>query len=160
MGNTKTAAETAYSYLDGRMRTAREVRKHLEGKGFGEEEITETINDLIGFRYIDDYQYALRYFEYNMEKHRGSLRASKELAERGVDPETIRYAREDFLYSSGADEFEQALSVAEKELSLKNKADCCDDKTAASIARKLDARGFDRGDIIRVLERIRRDREQ
>ena len=31
-----------------------------------------------------------------------------------------------------------------------------DDRTAAKIARKLDSKGFERGDIFRVLEELRR----
>ena len=159
MANTKNAAETAYAYLTDRMRTIYEVRDHLAKKGFSEEEITETINDLIGLRYLDDYQYALRYFEYNREKHRGSLRAARELAAKGVDPETIRFAREDFLYSSGTSEYEDALSIAEKELVLRKPDGHCDEKTAAAIARKLDGKGFERSDIFKVLEQLRSDEE-
>ena len=107
--NTKTeltAMEAAAKYLSTRMRTVSEVRDHLSAKGYTSDEIDETVNDLIGLRYLDAYQYALRYYEYNREKHRGSLRAARELSEKGVDPETVRYAREDFLYSNKVDEYE------------------------------------------------------
>ena len=149
----KSAADAAYSYLDSRMRTRYEVEKYLADKGYDPEEITETVNDLIGMRYIDDYQYALRYYEYNREKRRGSGRAARELAEKGVDAETIRYAREDFLYSEKVDEYADALAVAEKELELKPGLD---EKAVARIGRKLDGRGFERSDIFRVLEELRR----
>ena len=104
-------------------------------------------------RYLDDYQYALRYYEYNREKRRGSGRAAGELAEKGVDPETIRNAREDFLYSEKVDEYEDALAVALKELELKPGTG---EKAMARIGRKLDGRGFARSDIFRVLEELRR----
>ena len=112
--NKKSAFETALTFLDTRMRTRAEVEKRLREKGYAQEEITEAVNDLIGMRYLDDYQYALRYYEYNREKRRGSARAARELAEKGVDPETVRYAREDFLYSENVDEYADALAVAEK----------------------------------------------
>ena len=117
--NRKSAIEAAYSYLDTRMRTCAEVERKLKEKGYDEDEILEAVNELTGMRYLDDYQYALRYYEYNREKRRGSGRAARELAEKGVDAETIRYAREDFLYSEKVDEYADALAVAEKELELK-----------------------------------------
>ena len=150
----KTALETAYAYLSGRMRTTSEMEKHLKEKGFGEDEIRETVNDLIGLRYLDDYQYALRYYEYNHEKRRGQSRAARELAAKGVDQETIRNAGEDFAYSNSIDEFEDALFIARRELELKNVL-TADDKMSAAIARRLENRGFSRDIIFRVLERLR-----
>lgn len=163
-----SAMETAAKYLASRMRTISEVEKHLQARGYDSEEITGTVNDLIGMRYLDDYQYALRYYEYNREKHRGSARAARELAEKGVDAETIRYAREDFLYSGHVDEYTDALEVAEKEIGLMTRdrltrsdedeksVTVVDDRLAAKIARKLDGKGFDRSDIFRVLDELRR----
>ena len=151
--NRKSAIEAAYSYLDTRMRTKAEVERRLKEKGYTEDEITEAVNELIGMRYLDDYQYALRYYEYNREKRRGSGRAARELAEKGVDAETIRNAREDYLYSEKVDEYADALAAALKELELKPGLD---DKAAARIGRKLDGKGFERSDIFRVLEELRR----
>lgn len=150
--NRKTAIEAAYSYLASRMRTTAEVDRHLREKGYTEEEILDAVNELIGLRYLDDYQYALRYYEYNREKRRGSSRAARELAEKGIDAETIRNAREDYLFAESVDEYADALMVAEKEL----QTSAFDDKLAAKIARKLDGKGFDRSDIFRVLEELRR----
>ncbi|MBQ6388819.1 MAG: regulatory protein RecX [Mogibacterium sp.] len=158
----RTAHEAAYAYLASRMRTVAEVEKHLSSLGYSSEEVQETINDLIGLRYLDDYQYALRYFEYNREKRRGTLRAARELAEKGIDAETVRNAKEDFLYMSGTDEFEDALAVAEKELRLKtsgleDELPELDDRLAAMIARRLENRGYSRDIIFKVIDRLRSD---
>ena len=162
--NNKTAAETAYAYLASRMRTSEEVRRHLRDKGYEEDEITETINDLIGLRYIDDYLFAVRYYEYNREKKRGSLRAMRELIEKGVDKETAANAREDFLYEQKVDEYEDALAAARKEVYVPSDIYGeppvfreVDDKLSAKIARKLEGKGFAKGDIFRVLDSIRRE---
>ena len=162
--NTKTAAETAYTFLASRMRTTEEVRKHLESRGYDTDEITDTINDLIGMRYLDDYLYAFRYYEYNREKKRGVLRAERELLEKGIDKETARNAKEDFLYEQKVDEFEDALEIARKEVYVPSdiygeapRAREVDDRLAAKIARKLESKGFSKGDIFRVLDRIRRE---
>ena len=162
--NKKTAAEAAYAFIAARMRTAEEVRKHLKGKGYPEKEISEAVNDLIGMRYLDDYQFALRYYEYNREKKRGVLRAERELAEKGIDRETIRNAKEDFLYEQKVDEYEDALEIARKDVFTSSgtygeplKAREIDDRLTAKIARKLEGRGFSKGDIFRVLDAIRRE---
>ena len=167
--NKKTAHEAAYAYLANRMRTSEEVRRHLREKEYDEAEITEVINDLIGLRYLDDYLFAARYYEYNREKKRGAMRAERELLEKGIDKETVRNAREDFLYEQKVDEFEDALEIARKEVFTapdmfgdplsggKVIAKPYDDRLAAKIARKLEGKGFSKGDIFRVLDSIRRE---
>lgn len=167
-GNKKSAIEAAYSYLASRMRTRTELENYLRDKGYDAGEITDAVNELIGMRYIDDYQYALRYYEYNREKRRGSGRAARELADKGVDACTIKNAREDYLYSCEVDEYADALAVAEKELQLTAGGGSLygengdihsvvmDERRAAKIARKLDGRGYDRSDIFRVLDELRR----
>ncbi len=156
--NRKPAIEAAYSLLDTRMRTKAEIEKKLREKGYNDDEITDAVNELIGMRYLDDYQYAMRYYEYNREKRRGSARAARELAEKGVDSETIRNAREDFLFAENVDEYSDALAAAERELEnhLSSAEDEWDDRLSAKIARKLDGKGFDRSDIFKVLDALRR----
>lgn len=147
--------EAAASYLADRMRTIAELRKYLGNRDYTDKEIDETVSELIGLRYLDDYQYALRYYEYNYEKKRGMKRAARELAEKGVDRETIRNAGEDFIYENSIDEYEMALELARKELVRE-----VDDRLVARVARKLESRGFANDVIIRVLEQMRRwDRE-
>ena len=160
----KTATETAYAYLASRMRTAAEVRKHLNDKGYSADEIRDAVTELISMKYLDDYQYALRYYEYNREKKRGVLRAERELAEKGVDRETVQNAKEDFLYENKVDEYEDALQIARKEIFAgadtgggAAAAKELDDRLRAKIARKLESRGFAGGDIFRVLDSIRRE---
>ena len=81
------------------------------------------------------------------------------LDDRGVliiTPETVRYAREDFLYLNKVDEYEDALDVALNEISLRTADTPYDDRLSAKIARKLDGKGFSRTDIFRVLDELRR----
>lgn len=160
----KTAFEAACSFLAARMRTTGEVRKHLESKEYTDAEITEAVNELIGMRYLDDYLFALRYYEYNRDRKRGALRAERELLEKGIDKETARNAKEDFMYDQKVDELEDALEIARKEVWVQPDiygaavhAREVDDRLAAKIARKLEARGFAKGDIFKVLDRIRRE---
>lgn len=162
--NKKSAVEAAYAFLAARMRTTEEVRNHLKSKAYDDEEITDAVNELIGMRYLDDYLYALRYYEYNREKKRGVLRAERELLEKGIDKETAGNAKEDFLYEQKVDEFEDALAIARKEVYIPSDvygeephAREIDERLSARIARKLENKGFSKGDIFRVLDRIRQD---
>ena len=162
--NRKSAFEAACSYLANRMHTTAEVKKHLQSKGYGDDEITEAVNDLIGMRYLDDYLYASRYYEYNRDKRRGVKRAERELIEKGIDRETARNAKEDFLYGQNVDEFEDALETARKEVYTKKDifgdevtVREMDDRLSAKIARKLESKGYSRSDIFRVLDTLRRE---
>ena len=162
--NKKTAFEAACSYLASRMHTTAEVRKHLESKEYDDDEITEAVNDLIGMRYLDDYLYAARYYEHNRDKRRGVMRAERELIEKGIDRETARNAKEDFLYEQNVDEFEDALETARKEVYTKKDiygddviVKEMDDRLSAKIARKLESKGYSRSDIFRVLDTLRRE---
>jgi len=165
--NGKTAFEAACSYLANRMHTTAEVRKHLESRGYSSGETDEAVMDLIGMRYLDDYLYAARYYEYNREKKRGVMRAERELLEKGIDKETARNAKEDFLYEQKVDEFEDALEIARKEVWVQPdvygespRAREVDDRLSAKIARKLESKGFSKGDIFRVLDRVRREAKE
>ena len=160
----KTAFETACSYLANRMHTASEVRKHLESREYSDEEITEAINELIGLRYLDDYLFAARYYEHNRDRKRGVMRAERELIEKGIDRETARNAKEDFLFGQKVDEFSDALEIARKEVYIKKDiyGDAVtvkemDDRLSAKIARKLESKGYSRSDIFRVLDTLRRE---
>lgn len=146
----KNAMDVALRYIENRMRTINEVRKRLTEKEFKEPEIDEVINDLIGLRYLDDYEYAKRYYEYNAEKKRGSYRAMKELEEKGVDKETINFALEDFMFETKTDELAMAKSVAEMVLDGAE----LEEKMRAKIARKLERQGFKANDIVKTLESL------
>lgn len=150
-----SAMEVASDYLANRMRTIAEVRKRLTEKEFDETEIDEALKELIELKYLDDYEYAKRYYEYNAEKKRGSFRAMRELEEKGVDKEKIKFALEDFKFESRIDEYEVALAVAENEI---ENAKVVDEKLVAKIGRNLNMRGFRKDDIFRVLEKVREEK--
>ena len=145
--------EAAASYLASRMRTSQEVRSRLLEREYSKDEAEAAVKELESLGYINDTEYALRYFEYNREKKRGSKRAVLELLQKGVDEQTVRNAREDFLHENNVNEFEDALNVARREADGRE----YDEKLSARIARKLETRGFENGDIIRVLDALRRN---
>lgn len=163
----KTALEAAYAYLANRMRTRAEVKKHLKEKGYSSDEADDALMELESMRYIDDHQYALRYYECNREKKRGVLRAERELIEKGVSREAARNAKEDFLYENNVDEYSDALEIARREVFGPDdmsggggSAKELDDRLKAKIARKLESKGYEKGDIFRVLDALRRSLEE
>ena len=72
--------EKAVSYLNSRPRTRQELIRHLKDKGFSENEILETVDELEQYHYIDDLAYSRMYFEYGFQKGRGRMRIRRELA--------------------------------------------------------------------------------
>ena len=103
--------EKAVSYLNSRPRTRQELIRHLKDKGFSENEILETVDELEQYHYIDDLAYSRMYFEYGFQKGRGRMRIRRELAEKGVAADVIEIAFEEL--EEIPDEFETAYSIAE-----------------------------------------------
>lgn len=156
MDYKKSAEEVALSYLARRMRTEFEVRSHLAQKDFCAEEIDPVIRDLKARRYIDDHEYAMQFIEYGYSRNHAGARILKELAEKGVDSETARFAYEDYLYENKLDEYElareHAMKMLENALSDNKAIDA--EKLKARIGRNLSGRGFRSGEIYRVLSEI------
>ena len=147
--------EKAVSYLNSRPRTRQEVMRHLKDKGFTEDEILETVDELQQYHYIDDLAYSRMYFEYGFEKGRGKARIRRELAEKGVPSDVIEIAYDEL--EDIPDEFETALAIAEstmrgidpEELEYPEKR-----KMEGKIGRKLAARGFSMDTIRKVVSRL------
>lgn len=152
--------EAALRYLTNRSRTEGEMRKHLKAKGFDDEEIKETIEELKTFRYIDDSRYCGEYFRYAFGKGKGKRKVFSELREKGVDSETIEIAFEDYEAEEGLDERARAFEEAEKVLRLANidveAGDEVTEKVLARIGRKLQSKGYDSGVIYSVIGELRR----
>ncbi len=75
--------------------------RHLKDKGFSENEILETVDELEQYHYIDDLAYSRMYFEYGFQKGRGRMRIRRELAEKGVAADVIEIAFEELERDPG-----------------------------------------------------------
>lgn len=147
--------EKAVSYLNSRPRTRQEVIRHLKDKGFTENEILETVDELQQYHYIDDLAYSRMYFEYGFEKGRGRARIRRELVEKGVPSDLIEIAYDEL--EDIPDEFETALAIAEtavrgidpEELEYPEKR-----RLEGKIGRKLAGRGFSMDTIRKVISRL------
>lgn len=148
----RSAISAATDYLSYRMRTCKEVRDKLREKEYSEEEIEEAIEILKSHKYLDDYDYAVRYFEYSASKKRGAMRATRELSEKGVDSEIISNAYEDYQYENQTSELELALEIAHQMADGEGEPS---DKLIARVARRLESRGFRSNDIYKVMAEMR-----
>ena len=86
---TYSAFDTAIYYLTFRDRSRKELCDKLTEKGYEEAEITETIEKLMSYGYINDERYATSYIRSQM-RGRGRRRITMELSGKGVDSEMTR----------------------------------------------------------------------
>lgn len=162
----RRVGDEAMRYLGSRMRTEQEMRSHLMLKEYREDEIEGVIVDLKHHRYIDDYEYAMAFYRISFEKLRGSMRAKRELIQRGVESTLAQNALEDYMYQESIDEYSNALRIAKKEIFGEYNFDVnsyedgltdesimekISEKKVAAIARKLENLGYNSGIIYKVI---------
>lgn len=155
----------AVKFLGSRMRTEKELREKLKEKGFCESVVDETVEEAKKLKYIDDYQYALLYFEYAYGKKRGKYRIFKELEKKGILREISEEALYEYNSVNKVDEYSTALEIAFEELkrniySIKNCKDIYEKKKnikkiLGSIARKLQNLGYEKDVIYGVLDNLK-----
>lgn len=125
-------------------RTEKQLREKLEKTGYSEEVITETIEYVRSFGYIDDMRYAVRYIEYYRDR-KSAKRLRFDLMKKGVSADVIGSAFEEV---GEWDERDQIRNLTEKKLTGK---DMDDPKTYGKVATFLAGRGFRGDDIAAVL---------
>jgi regulatory protein len=137
--------DRAADFIARRMRTEKEVRQFLAGKGErGEGDADGVIERLKELGYLDDRAYAARYLEILVGKKRGRIRIREEMRRRGLDADIIEDAIGDGYTESA--ERENALHIASSALdSLPEGMDFR--KAAQRISSRLVTRGY-RYDLI------------
>ena len=156
---SKNGKDLALKYLEHRDRTLWEVRKYLEGKEISEEEIRDTLNFLLDFKYLDDSLYASKYISYAMGKGRGKLRIRRELIHKGLSSDNIELGYSLMLSEACLDkdvnsdmlkamESQRALEQARKILRGCEKIDS---SLAAKVSRRLLALGYEKDLIYRTM---------
>ena len=133
--------DSALRYLGPRARTCREMKEHLQAKGFSQQEIEEVIRELSQLHYLDDQDYCRPYFDYAFGKGKGASRVKRELEQKGVDRATIEIAFEE--YESEETEMERAKKQAAKIAAGKQ----IDEKLMAKMGRRLTGLGY-RSDVV------------
>lgn len=147
--------ERAVSYLNIKPRTKVQVIKYLRSKGFEDEEIRETVEELEEYHYIDDLNYSIMYFEYGFEKGRGLIRIKRELEEKGVSADIIEAAYHEL--EQVPDQYEAALDIARGMLTGVDTG-ALDyngkQKLKAKIGRRLSSRGFSMDVVYKVINEL------
>ncbi len=134
-----TAFDKALTHISHSMKTEKEMRDFLRGKGYLEEIISFVIDKMKGYGYLDDREYAARYYE-SVKSRKGARLIALELRRKGVGDEEIASALEE-----PEGEEESAKAVLEKYLRGK---DPSDPKTYRKAYSHLLSKGFD-GDTVR-----------
>lgn len=138
-----TAMDRALKYLNIKPRTRAQVERYLQSKDHTEEEIAAVISELEEYHYVDDLVFSRMYIELGFEKGRGIARIRRELAEKGVDRDTIAKAIDEL--DDMPDEYERALEIGKNVVSGMDFADMDfkeKQKIQARIARRLAGRGY------------------
>jgi regulatory protein len=141
----------ALDYLAIRMRTAAEMERHLQKKGFSYDVIRETVRGLSDAGYIDDYDFATRFINYRLNhKLVGKYYLAGELKKRGVSASIIRRAlKESEARHSDIEAIHEIALRKYDILKLKKNA-------MSKLAYFLERRGFDSEAVRTVIERIKK----
>jgi len=123
-----------------RRRSVFEIAERLRKKEFEENVIGEILEELKGYKYLDDWQFAESYINDRMNfSPRGRFLIKKELQEKGVAENIIEEKMEELV--SEEKEVESARKLAEKKLRIigdKNDKN----KTNQKIISYLQSRGY------------------
>ena len=138
------AFDRALSLLEKYLKTEKQMKEYLLSKGFDLEAVTNAVDKLKGYGYLDDADYAA-YFTESALRSKGKLRVRQELLQKGIDRRTA-----DEVLDAAREDTETAERLAEKY--LKNKP--FDRQSKAKLYRYLCARGFTPETVSSVLRRF------
>lgn len=154
-------------YVSRRMRTEKEVIKHLLDLEFTEEESTEVANSLKSDGYINDEEYAVLFLANAFQKGRSFNRAKRELNMLGVNDFSIEDAfyrleteeRHSITGRIVLSEEDRANEVMVKllEKSGYSISDKVPRKIYARVARNLASKGYNSSVIYKVCSKINQD---
>lgn len=135
-----SAFERAVGYLSSSPRARREIERYLRDKGYDREVVSETLEKLDIYHYIDDRAYAEAFFRSKSKKY-GSFRIATELRNKGIAQEIIDELTEE------SDESE-IDAVAKKYLASHKASD------KQKLKRFLAGRGFSWESISAAVSRL------
>ena len=124
----------ALNYLSRGMKTCKQMRECLTGKGYAAEIVTYVIDKLVDYKYVNDDYYAQMYVEQNLAS-KGERRLRQELQQKGI-PQCI-------IEKHCVVEHNTALSNAERLAAKYMRSKSRDLKTLQKLQRYLLSRGYD-----------------
>lgn len=144
-----TCFSKALSYISSRLKTEKQMKTYLLGKGYSISVASEAIEKLKEYGYLNDEYYAKTFAEF-ASKNKGKLYVKQQLFQKGVSGDIV-----DDLMLSLNDDNEACQKIAEKW--LKNKTLPLDKKDKEKLYRFLLSRGFEYETIRHVLLSFKED---
>lgn len=146
----KNARRKAMRLLEHMDRTERGLTEKLTQAGFSPEAVSDALEYVKSYGYIDDSRYARTYIAYRMDS-KSRQKILQELAGKGVDRQTALEAWEEEAGIHQPDETELLKKTIEKKY---KPGTALDDGQMRRLCGYLARRGFRQGDIFRVLEEL------
>lgn len=138
------ALDKALSFITKSKKTEKQVKEHLQSKGYTEQTIENVIEKMKDYRFLDDGDYAISYAK-SYSKTKGKKLIEMELKKKGVSEEDMSSAIEEI-----GDQTESAVLIAEKYLKNKPK----DKPNMLKCYKYLLSKGFEYDDAKSAIERI------
>ncbi len=162
----RTCMEAALSKLNYRMRSKAELKKALADLDYDSEEISETIEELETFGYVDDRRFSEEFVRSSVRKNWSSSRITRALREKGITKDMAEEALEDHLNGEdngtdpGSFDRERALTtglkMADEQLARGKEID---DRFLSRVGRRLMGLGYSNGVCFYVIGRIREEKK-
>ncbi len=143
----KRAKLRAMNLLQKKSYTEKQLRDKLSEGLYPEEIIDEAISYVKSYRYLNDYQYALDYIEYNAE-NKSLRRIEQDLYRKGIDKATWNMAKNTWESDGGSqDEQKMLAQLLEKKHYSRN----CDDKEKQRIYAFLLRKGYSSASVLKAM---------
>ena len=146
---TQRATDKAFNYIGGSLKTEKQLRTYLSGKGYMPAVVDNVVEKIKGYGYIDDKEYAAAYVE-SYSKNKGKRLILKELNAKGVSSSAAEEAIENI-----ENELDSAIRIAQKY--LKNKEPSIENKQ--KCYRRLLSKGFDFDTAKEAVEKVLDDED-
>lgn len=153
--------DIASRYLQNRMKTKNQLDKHLQMKGFSEEQITQVLSQFEEYGYINDAEYASLYISHSIPKGQTLWRINRELSERGVSKDNIEAGLTRYIEATDhdpcADEFERGKIQVQKIIGENIPVDS---KLLAKAGRRLVSLGYRSETVYAILGEFMKGKSQ
>jgi regulatory protein len=141
----------AYRFASRSLKSRRQIIDNLRKKQFNDDEIENALGFLEKYDLIDDDKFA-REFAASLKRRKscGRLKIKNELLKKGIDYSIAEIVSKQ--YSDSGEDLKNAIMLAKRKLNLIKSRPTQSQKQA--LARHLSYKGFERSEIIAVLNKI------
>jgi regulatory protein len=153
--------DIATRFLQNRMKTKNQLDKHLQMKGFPEEQINKVLSQFEEYGYINDAEYASIYISHSIPKGQTLWRINRDLSERGISKDNIDAGLARYIeatdHDPSVDEFERGKLQAHK---IIGEISPIDSKLLAKAGRRLVSLGYRSETVYAILGEFMKGKSQ